>query len=94
MDRKISRAICFNKDDTDSGEDDNNKPYDIVYPSAGAANDRVRPANNHGYDSDVTDPDNKSIFTDEYGRPIPRQWVFAISSQLGARRFLAPTKKI
>ena len=68
---KINRTICFNKDDTDSGEDDDDHPYDIFHPSAGAANDRVRPTNDHGYDSDVTDPDNESIFTDEYDGPIP-----------------------
>ena len=65
MDRKIPREICFHKDDSDSGEDDDDRPYNIFHPSAGAANDRERPHNDRGYDTDVTDPDSESDFMNE-----------------------------
>ena len=65
MDRKINRAICFNKDDNASGEDDDDHQYDIFHPSAGSANDRIRAAGEYDNDSDGTDPDNEDTFTDE-----------------------------
>ena len=43
MDRKIPREICFHKDGSDSGEDNDDRPNSIFHPTAGAANDRERP---------------------------------------------------
>ena len=70
MDRKINRAICFNKDDSGSGEDDDDHQYGIFRPSAGAANDRIRAADEYDNNSDGTDPDNEDIFTDEYALSV------------------------
>ena len=45
MDRKIPREICFLKDESDSGEDDDDRPYSIFQPTIGGANDRELPVN-------------------------------------------------
>ena len=59
MDRKANSAIRLNKDDRESGESNDDHHNDIFHPSAGAANDRVRPTDESDNDSDRTDPDNK-----------------------------------
>ena len=45
MDRKIPREICFLKDESESGEDDDDRPYSIFQPTIGGANDRELPVN-------------------------------------------------
>ena len=52
------------------GEDDENQQYNIFHPSAGAANEQVRVADDDDL-SDGTDADNEDIFSDECGGPIP-----------------------
>ena len=42
MDKKIHCAICFNKDDGESGEDEDDNHYGIFHPTASATNDRIR----------------------------------------------------
>ena len=42
MDKKVNCAICFSKDDGESGEDEGDIQYDIFHPTAGATNDRFR----------------------------------------------------
>ena len=63
MDRTTHRAIRFNKDDSESGEDEDDDQYDIFRPTAGAANDRIRAT-----DESDTNPDGQYTSDGDYPR--------------------------
>ena len=44
MDKNIPRAICFNKDDGETGEDEIEHHYNILHPTAGDTSGRLRAA--------------------------------------------------
>ena len=63
MDRRIKRAICFNKDDSEMGEDEDDYQCDIFRHSAGAINNRIRATDaSDAYPDEYDDPDDQNTF--------------------------------
>ena len=83
IDISINRAIRFSKDDSQSGQDEDDYQHDIFRPTAGAANDRIRAT-----DEPDTDPDDQYTL----GGDIPDDIVSDTVENDGLQQHALPVK--